>query len=30
MMVMPAEAFVGLTDADLGRIIAFLEVPACA
>lgn len=25
VMVMPAEAFVGMTDADLGRIIAFLK-----
>lgn len=25
VMVMPAEAFIGLTDADLGRIIAFLR-----
>ena len=25
LMVMPAEAFVGMTDADLGRIIAFLK-----
>jgi cytochrome c553 len=31
MMVMPAEAFVGLTDEDLGRIIAFLKsLPAVA
>jgi cytochrome c553 len=31
MMVMPSEAFVGLTDEDLGRIIAFLKsLPAVA